>query len=83
MKQFITNNRHKVLQGVPSALLISFSIYLFLRIIFHDFPMSWSEEIFFFLKVNVIGSLLIIMATGSCTGMHSLYKKYRKQGHAA
>lgn len=83
MKQFITSNRHKVLQGVPSALLISFSIYLFLRIIFHDFPMSWGEEILFFLKVTIIGSMLIILATGSCTGVHSLYKKYRKQEHAA
>ncbi|MGC4037542.1 MAG: hypothetical protein QM764_16390 [Chitinophagaceae bacterium] len=60
MKSFIAHKRHSIVfRAISPAIIVSVSLYVFVRILFYEFPMTWMEEIIFFFKLVFTGSLVI------------------------
>jgi TRAP-type C4-dicarboxylate transport system permease small subunit len=65
MKKFIARHKnHLLLQAFSSSTVISVFVYIVTRILFYEFPMSWMEEIVFFLKITLTSCCIIATATG-------------------
>ena len=80
MKQFITRNRKRMIfRALYSAAIISICVYTFARVLFYEFPMTWTEEIVFFLQVVVTGSLLIGGAATIITSLYFLLLKIKQR----
>ena len=71
MKKFIARNRKTIaFRALYAASILSICLYTFVRVLFFEFPMTWPEEITFFLKLVITGSLF----TGSVLiGLRWLY----------
>jgi len=85
MKKIILSQSNKIIfRSLPSAAIISFCVYLFARILCYEFPMTWLEEITFFLKVMFTGSILIITCITGLRLFHLfiLKQKLRKRQQA-
>lgn len=78
MKQFFVR-RHKnvFVQAMQSGSVISLFVYISLRCLFHEFPMSLSEEIFFFLKTGVASCLLIATAMTGSAWLYAAILKWK------
>ena len=46
-------------QAMYTSVIISVCFYVFVRVLFYEFPMTWLEEIAFFIKIVITGSLFI------------------------
>lgn len=66
-------------QALVSGGVLSLFVYVVLRILFLEFPMSWIEEVTFFLKTTLLSSFLVFSATGGTAWAYrSLLKRIRK-----
>jgi hypothetical protein len=75
MKQSLLRYRkHMLLQALQSGSVLSLFVYATLRVLFYEFPMTWMEEVVFFLKTVLCSCFLIATATG---GMTWLYRTIR------
>jgi hypothetical protein len=83
MKNLITRNRNTVaFRAISPASVISICFYLFVRVLFFEFPMTWIEEIVFFGKVMFSGISLIgipVIALRLLYFYQLKFKQYKKQ----
>ena len=71
MKQFLARHRKNIiLQSFISCSLFSVSVYAIIRSIFYDFPMSWTEESLFFVKMFTASQLILVTGVGGLTWMY-------------
>ena len=65
MRQLIIHYRKNILwQAFRSASVLSLFVYTMFRIFFFEFPLSWTEEATFFIKMFLTSSFIIATATG-------------------
>jgi hypothetical protein len=63
MKQFILRNRNTVpLKAASSSFILSLFFYAVVRVLFYEFPMTWLEEAWFFIKVIITGCFTLTAA---------------------
>jgi hypothetical protein len=78
MRQFFLRHRkNMLLRALYSGSILSLFIYAILRVLSYDFPMTWTEEITFFLKTFLCGCFLIATATGGSAWMYKLFLKMK------
>ena len=78
MKKMIVRNKETILvQALYSGSIVSLFIYVVLRGLFYEFPMSWGEEILFFTKTILGSCFLFVTATGIPAGLCWLFEKKR------
>jgi len=65
-------------QAMYSSLIISICFYCFVRILFFEFPMTWLEEIVFFIKIVFTGSIFIVACRSVVTGLYFLSQSKRR-----
>lgn len=71
MKRFISGYRRTIwAQHRNAALSLSAFLYCLIRCLSFDFPMSWGEEMAFFLKVFCSASALVMI---SAIFLHTFY----------
>jgi hypothetical protein len=71
MKNLIARKRNTIaFRAISPAALISICLYVFVRILFFEFPMSWLEEFIFFSKVILSGVFFISLCV---IGLKLLY----------
>ncbi|HEX7846753.1 MAG TPA: hypothetical protein VF476_13205 [Chitinophagaceae bacterium] len=80
MKQFFfRHRRNMLLQALYSGSILSLFVYAVVRILAYEFPMSWIEEIFLFVKIMLASSFIIATATGGSAWMYrNVIKMLRK-----
>ena len=63
MKQFILRNRNTVaFKAAHSSFILSVCFYALVRVLFYEFPMTWLEEAWFFVKVIAAGCFALTSA---------------------
>jgi hypothetical protein len=72
MRQSLLRRRHPhmLLQALHSGSILSLFVYAILRALFYEFPMTWGEEVVFFLKTVLTSCFLIATATGGSTWLY-------------
>ena len=79
MKKLIVRfGKTLVWQAIRSGLVLALFIYVMLRTMFHEFPMSWSEEIAYFLKTIMVSTSFIALCTGGIIYMYRGVLKMRR-----
>ena len=79
MKNFFVRVRKTLAwQAIQSGMFLSLLIYLMLRTMFYEFPMTWSEEIAYFFKTILVSTIFISLCTG---GMIYMYRGILKMRH--
>jgi hypothetical protein len=66
-----------LLQALNSSSIISLFVYAALRVLFYEFPMTWGEEIVFFLKTVFASCFLIATATAGSAWLHRGIEKLK------
>lgn len=79
MKQSLLRHRF-LLQALQSGTVLSLFVYATLRVFFYEFPMTWTEEVMFFLKTVFCSCFFIATATG---GVAWLYRAIRMMNRRA
>jgi hypothetical protein len=79
MRQFY-NQHHKSIawQALQSGSIIALFLYITIRGLFYEFPMSWTEESVFFIKVFLSSAGLISGTTGTVAFLYRLVLKIRR-----
>lgn len=78
MKQFfIRRHKNLFIQALQSGSVISLFIYASLRCLFHEFPMSLTEEVLFFLKTAVASCFLIATAMTGSAWLYAAVVKWK------
>ncbi|MBC7948318.1 MAG: hypothetical protein H7Y42_10595 [Chitinophagaceae bacterium] len=80
MRQFIVQHRNSIpAKAVYSASTISLFLYIIIRALSYDFPMSWTEEIVLFSKILFTGSFLISLVTIGCAGLYGAFERMKRR----
>jgi hypothetical protein len=78
MKQFLLRHRkNMLLQAVSSASILSLFVYAVLRCLFYEFPMTWDEEILFFLKTFLSSCFVISTATAGSAWFYRIFQQMK------
>ncbi len=80
---YIFYRRNILLQAFRSASVLSLFIYTMFRIFFFEFPLSWTEEAVFFIKMFLSSSFIIATATGGVVIAYRTFVKLRVKKNAA
>jgi len=76
MKQFYLQHRKSIAwQALQSGSILSLFVYAIFRMLFYEFPLSWTEEGLYFIKTFSGSLFLIATATG---GAALLYRSLVK-----
>jgi len=79
MKQFLTRHRKNILlQSFLSCSIFSICVYAIIRCIFFEFPMSWTEESLFFIKMFAACQLIFVTGVGGLTLLYRGLLRIRK-----
>lgn len=71
MKQFILRNKNTVpFKAAFSSFIFSICFYAVVRILFYEFPMTWLEEAWFFIKMIAAGCFAITSAATLTTWLY-------------
>jgi len=65
-------------QVMYSSVIISVCFYVFVRILFYEFPMTWLEEFVFFIKIVFTGSVFMSVCRSGVTGFYFLLQRKRR-----
>jgi len=72
MRRFIEHQRDRIwMKSLTPSIVICIFLYIIIRCLSFDFPMSWKEECFFFGKIVFSGCSMIVL---SVTAGHLIYK---------
>jgi hypothetical protein len=84
MRQLYIHYRQYILwQAFRSASVLSLFIYAMFRIFFFEFPLSWTQEAIFFIKMFLSSSFIIVTATGGVVIAYRTFVKLRIKKNAA
>jgi hypothetical protein len=76
MRRFMARHRNRIwMKSLSSSIIICIFLYIIIRCLSFDFPMSWREELSFFGKILFTGCSLIVF---SATGSAFMYKTFLK-----
>lgn len=79
MKQFYIHHHQNIIwQSIQSGLVISLFVFAILRIFFYEFPMTWGEEITFFLKAYCASCFIFTTAMGGIACLYWSLLKIKK-----
>jgi hypothetical protein len=74
MGRFLAQQRNRIwMKALLSSATICLLLYIIIRSLTYDFPMSWREEILLFFKVILSGTCMMVVAT---TGSATIYKTF-------
>lgn len=79
MRQFYKQHHKSIIwQALQSGSIVALFLYSIIRGLFYEFPMSWTEESLFFIKVFLSSACLIAGTTGSVALLYKLVLKIRR-----
>ena len=80
MKQFFQRHRKSIfLQSFYSCSVLSLFVYIFMRSVFYEFPMSWAEESLFFIKMIGISQALFVTAVAGSAWLYKGVVKMKRE----
>lgn len=78
MKNFMMQHKNNLLlPALYAGLITSLFIYVVFRSLFYEFPMTWNEEISFFVKIVLSCCFAVATSTGGFTLLHAVLLKSR------
>jgi len=75
----IRHKDHLMIQAISNGSIVSIFVYIIIRILFYEFPMSWTEEISFFIKISLASCLMITVATVGTAWLYRGLVKIRRK----
>jgi hypothetical protein len=79
MRRFLEQQRNRIwMKALYSSAIICFFLYIIIRVFSFDFPMHWSEEVFFFFKIMFAGCFLMVLATTISAAIYKFFLKMKR-----
>ncbi len=84
MRRFIDQQRNRIwMKAMTSSAIVCFLVYIVIRSFSFDFPMSWREEMLFFFKIVLTGTLMMVIATTGSAVVYKFFLRRKRSKKAA